>query len=329
MIPIAITSNQPSNFIKISYSVTDICNFKCRYCFPGSNSGKYKWPANVSQVVDNFSHLFDYYKRNGKTQIELQLLGGEPTLWPEVDQFLSRLKEQHEFRSSIQSNGSRTLRWWQEKNYIFDKVNLSAHYKEINLQHFTEVADLLYRNGVYVDVSVCMDPYEWNKCIDMIEYFKNSKYKWYIGTQKIEEADGANLYSPEQILFLSNSIKRYPNLWYAFKMRNHFHINRSKIKFNDGTTQTVRHNQVALNDWNHFFGWNCNIGKESLYINPKGIMEGSCSNRLYGLDAKYNIYDADFISKFNPELKSAVCEHKTCICAPETRISKSIKIFNA
>jgi MoaA/NifB/PqqE/SkfB family radical SAM enzyme len=325
MIPIAVVSNQPSNFVKISYSPTDVCNYKCRYCFPGSNAGRYSWPKDLKLVVDNFSHLFDQYIKSGKDQIELQILGGEPTLWPELDKFISQLKDRYNFIASVQSNGSRTIRWWQENAQVFDKVNLSAHYKQIDLPHFTLVADTLYDTGVYVDVSVCMDPFAWDECASMIDYFKsNSRRKWYIGTQKIEEADGANLYTPEQLEFLSNSIKRYPSIWYAFNQRKNFNINRSVVQFDNGKSKKVKHNQVQLNDWNHFYGWKCNVGIDMFYINPTGELSGSCGQSLYGLDTKFNIYDQDFKTTFNPKIQPTICKLQGCYCTPETLLTKTL-----
>lgn len=327
MKPIAIQSNQPKNFVKIGYSPTDVCNYKCRYCFPGSNDGLYRWPSNYKLIVDNFKHLFDFYKKNGKDRIELQILGGEPTLWPELSNFIDELKSTHDFVATIQSNGSRTLRWWEENGSAFNRVNLTAHYKEIDLKHFTEVADTLYDIGVYVDVSVCMDPLAWEQCLNMISYFKNnSKRKWYIGTQKIEEVGGVNLYTDEQLEYLSNSIKRYPAIFYAFAMRKNFNINRSKIIFDDKSTKTVKHNQVQINNWNNFYGWDCNVGIDMLYINPIGQMSGSCGHSIYGMDTKFNIYDQDFVETFNPELKTTKCKYLGCYCTPETLMTKSKQV---
>jgi organic radical activating enzyme len=325
MKPIAIQSNHPNNFVKIGYSPTDVCNYKCRYCFPGSNAGLHRWPTDYNQIVDNFSHLFEFYKSNGKDKIELQILGGEPTLWPELANFIKDLKSRHSFIATVQTNGSRTIRWWQEQTGSFDRVNLSAHHKEIDLAHFTLVADSLYTAGVYVDVSVCMDPLAWNQCISMIDYFKtHSKNKWYIGTQKIEEANGENLYTVEQLEFLSKSIKRYPNIFYAFAMRNNFNINRSQIIFDNGKRKTIKHNQVQINNWNHFYNWNCNVGVDMLYINPIGDLSGSCGNSVYGVSDKFNIYDNNFTTNFNPELKPTRCKLLGCYCTPETLMTKSV-----
>ena len=220
------------------------------------------------------------------------------------------------------------MRWWQQYATTFDRVILSAHYKEINLKHFTSVADALYESKVYVDVTVCMDPLAWDQCLDMVSYLKEySKHKWYIGTQKIEEVGGVNLYTPEQLSYLSNSIKRYPALWYAFSMRKNFNINRSKIMFDDGSSKKVKHNQVQLNNWNKFYGWQCNIGIDMLLIDPTGQMAGSCGQNLYGLEDKFNIYNDNFITEFNPILKPANCKSLGCYCTPETLVTKSINFI--
>jgi len=143
-----------------------------------------------------------------------------------------------------------------------------------------------------------------------------------VGTQKLEGVIGTD-YTSGQLEYLSHSTKRDPSFFYAFRMRKNFSINRSKVIFDDGSTQTVKHNQVQINNWNEFYNWDCHVGLEMFYINPNGKMTGSCGSNLYGLDYTYNIYDTDFAEKFNPELKTTQCPYLGCYCTPETRMTKS------
>ena len=76
-IPIKIVSTQESNLLQIRFFPTDICNFNCSYCFPGSHNEKYRYPKNVDTVIKNFRKLFDLYTTNlGKTRFHLLIAGG-------------------------------------------------------------------------------------------------------------------------------------------------------------------------------------------------------------------------------------------------------------
>lgn len=323
MKPVSIVSNQPASFVRISYAPTDVCNFNCRYCFPESHAGNYRWPQDLNLTILNFKHLVDTYRKNKKTNIELQILGGEPTLWPELGTFIRSLKD-YGVEISLQSNGSRTIRWWEEHASLIDRVYLSAHHADINVEHFINVADTLYSKGVTVDANVCMDPFAWDKCVDLIEKFKSSKHKWFIGTQKIEELDGVNRYTPAQLGFLKDSVKRTPGIVQSIKVLLSNQSRHSVVYFDNGNKQKVKNNDVAINQWNYFYNWKCNIGLESFYIDPRGYIQGSCGEKLYGLDFMFNVNDPDFVKNFNPILTSATCSKVQCLCAPETLITKQI-----
>ncbi len=323
MKPISIVSNQPARFVRISYAPTDVCNFGCRYCFPESHAAKYRWPTNLELTVNNFKHLIAFYLSNGKEEVELQILGGEPTLWPELGAFINAVKTK-QTKISIQSNGSRTLRWWEEHASLIDRVYLSAHHADINVEHFVNVADMLHSKGVTVDVNVCMDPFAWDQCINLIESFKQSKYKWFIGTQKIEELDGRNHYTDNQLEFLKDSVKRTPTILQSIKILLGNKSRNSVVHFDNGTKQTVKNNDVAINKWNHFYNWKCSIGLESFYIDPQGYLQGSCGEKLYGKDFLYNIYDTSFERNFMPDFVPATCTKVQCLCAPETLITKKL-----
>ena len=75
-----------------------------------------------------------------------------------------------------------------------------------------------------------------------------------------------------------------------------------------------------LNKQNDFYGWRCNIGVDSMMIDPAGIITGACRTRLFD---NYNIYDKDFVEKFDPEIKPKICDKtNTCMCQPESLLDK-------
>ena len=58
-IPIKIISTQEPDVLHVRFIPTDICNFNCSYCFPGSgNVNKFRYPKNIDTVIKNFRILF-------------------------------------------------------------------------------------------------------------------------------------------------------------------------------------------------------------------------------------------------------------------------------
>ena len=105
MITQVINSRTPET-LYIQYMIGNLCNYKCAYCFPGSNEGDYPWP-DVDLVIKNLDHLINTYKQQGKTKFEFYILGGEPTIWMDLPVLCKHLKEHHNSVIRISTNGSR------------------------------------------------------------------------------------------------------------------------------------------------------------------------------------------------------------------------------
>ena len=106
---------------------------------------------------------------------------------------------------------------------------------------------------------------------------------------------------------------------YWFDVYNHLKDN-PVVVFEDGSKKRVNRNWIVLNKQNDFYGWRCNIGVDSMMIDPAGIITGACRTRLFD---NYNIYDKDFIEKFDPEIKPKICDKtNTCMCQPESLLDK-------
>ena len=86
-----------------------------------------------------------------------ELIGGEVTTIPDFEEILQRL---YDYKASVTvySNGSRTVRWWEEARNFLQGVVLTYHSLTMDKQHFKEVVD--------VPKGPCNGRY------------KHSRYKW-------------------------------------------------------------------------------------------------------------------------------------------------------
>ena len=318
---IKIDSNVANDFLRIELFLSNMCNFKCWYCYPGSNEGTHHWPK-LESIVENLSYLLDYYKKHaGKKKFLLHIIGGEPTLWKDLGEFVKHFKTTYDCTISISTNGSRTIRWWKEYAEYFDHIMVSCHHEQIDVEHTITVCDLLYDKKVNFTAMVLMDPFAWDKCIGIVEHLKTSKHRWCIDA--LEVLHSTIKYTPEQKEYISSSLKRYPNVfWWLKTTKRYKSIKKTTVYFDNSKSKNVPTNWLTLNKFNHFFGWECNIGVDTFFINKIGHLTGACGQLLYGQDFYYNIFDKDFSEKFKPKIQPVICSKTDCLCQPEVNTSK-------
>lgn len=323
---VEITHNK-LKLLRIQYTLSDICNYKCWYCFPGCNDGSTRWP-NVDVVKVNLTKLINYYLESKIVdKVQLNLLGGEPTLWPDLGELIEYISINTKCTISVQTNASRTLRWWEKYGQYFDHVGMSIHHEKVNVDHISNVASILVSKKVSVLAVVLMDHTVWDKCIGLVDELKKTETKFMILAKPIH-INGVTSYTDEQKKYLNKSLKRIPSLKLLWQNRILYkEIMRYNAIFDDGSKVKVdSEHYFILNNLNKFKGWECNLGINFLAISKKGEVTGTCFQHLYGKKDFYNINDNDFVEKFNPVIKPVICEKSLCLCAGETSLPKRMII---
>jgi organic radical activating enzyme len=326
---IRIINTQEPNVLDIRFWPTDICNFDCSYCFPNSKDAIYRYPKNIKTVIKNFRLLFDFYKEKfSKDEFRVNLVGGgEPTLWPHFKEFCEGIKETHKIRLQVTTNGSRTLRWWEENYQLLDKVVLSTHHEFCNIEHQKRVADFIFSKDIIVDALVLMDHMHWDKCVNIVESFKQSKYPWIVEVKAIVDSPGrdVNSYTSEQLEYMKNSFKRLPDSDWVIKKIDLLNPFKSVALFDDGSAKAFKPDEYISSKKNGFYNWKCDVAKENLVITYDGSVSGSCQERIFknsNLNMFSETFEVDFL-KAQVELDTITCSSLLCGCTPDTHISKS------
>lgn len=317
-----VINNYTDNFIRIEYMLGNVCNYRCSYCFPGSNEGTHQWP-DIELVKTNLGHLLDHYKANGKNKFQFYMVGGEPTIWKDLPELAAFLKSRYNAIINLSTNASRTLHWWQKNTKHYDYVEISVHHEYADVDHIINVADMLYDADTNVVANVLMDPDYFERGEMLIRRLQNSKRQWPV-IAKIVKFNGATRYNEQQTTFFDQQTKRaYDREWYQ-------RVNKDPVvgrivwvvDENNVKTQLANNSWFTLNDQNHFQGWQCDLGKEFIEISKEGIISGNCRQYIYGLDYHFNIYDNDFVEKFQPNIVPTTCRKETCDCTSEIVIKK-------
>lgn len=319
---VEIKNNSPKNRLRIEYMLGNFCNYKCKYCFPGSNEGDQHWP-DIAVVKKNLSHLLNQYKKIGKSEFLFYLIGGEPTVWKELPEFCKYFKENYSSIIHISTNGSRSFNWWKENFIHFDQIDISVHHEYAKIEHIKNISDLIYENEVYVNCDVMFDYGYFDKCKQIVEDLKTSKHSWPIISKPIL-LNGKTFYNEEETKYLEDGLKRIPDLVWYHKVNK---IDRTTVdvSFKDKSQKTIYgDNWFVLNNLNNFFKWECNIGVDFIKILPNGIIKSNCQQRLYNLDKDFNLYNPVFKDEFNPKIERTICQQSICRCSSEIVINKRL-----
>jgi organic radical activating enzyme len=316
---IEVKQNWPDDSMRIDLTLGNVCNYSCWYCWPGCHEGTNKWPE-FTLFVTNLSHLLDHYLKNtNKKKFEFHIMGGEITHWPKFFDLIEFLKERYNCIFILTTNASKKIEWWEKTTPYLDYVYISSHHQFCDAYHIRQVADLLYKRNTMVNVIVLMDPFEWNKCMDHVEIYKKSKYKWSIRYLEIIH-DTVN-YTQEQKKVLSTLRARKPNLWWFLK-NNKSHRSNVKVVDTNNKVHKVSDEKIILERMNNFKGWECSVGVNWIAVTTNGTVSAICSNGLYANNEKFNIFETDFINKFNPKIQPTTCKMDACWCMFEANMPK-------
>jgi len=318
---ISVHNNWKDEVLNIDLNLGNYCNYKCWYCWPGSNSGTHKFP-DLEVIKKNINHLINYYKEHANKKVfDIHFCGGEPSHWPRLIEFIKFLKEEHNCLISMTSNGSKKIEWWAEAAPYFDRINLSCHHQYVEIEKYRDLCDYLYEQNVVVSVSVMMDPHAWDKCLLLVDQLKKSRRRWTI--RYVEIIDPSVSYTDEQKSYIAKHRARKVNLFFFFKNNKYY---RSKVRVIDdkGKSHKFSDARILLERLNNFYGWECTVGVNWINIDMSGRISGTCGQRLYGKIEHFNLYDAAFTEQFNPLIIPSVCEQRSCVCSIETVMPKRL-----
>lgn len=334
--PIRIINTDFDDYLNVSYAFTNTCNYNCNYCYPPSKEGTHRFP-DYDILVKNLDHMLDIYKTHfNKKNIRINLLGGEPTLWPKLGEFAQHCHTRHNCRVTMNTNGSRTLRWWKEYAQYFDDIQISVHHEFVDVSHVINVLDEIYSTGnVMTAAQVLMDPLHWNKCMSIMNQLLKHDTPWLVKARVVMDIDDKNIrpeYTKEQLKFFENKVKKYPPIEYIQRMKQLNKIEQEEssaiLVFNDGTRKPYNTLEIWKNHWHKFYNWKCNLGVDRIVIQANGDITGSCTARyVFNSNTVYNILDNDFTSKFNKDtIKPTICREIYCSgCSSDIRLNKHVQ----
>jgi MoaA/NifB/PqqE/SkfB family radical SAM enzyme len=257
---------QPTNedWFVVNWCLGNTCNYACSYCPSSLHDGSKRWPD--PQVIKNFiAKVKDHYFHKN---IYFEFTGGEVTMYKhfaEICQFCSDLG----VKVGLISNGSRTIRYWEENMQYFDHVCLSYHPEFADEEHFLNVVKLLHKN-VRTHVNVMMSPEKFEQCFELADKVKDLG-DLSIALQPLIVDFGDTLY--EYTDYQKNLMDRQHELitrHIKFTKPLEYYRGAMRKVYEDGTTESSSAHRFINDKTNDWSGWKCYAGVEQLIVDMDG-----------------------------------------------------------
>ena len=294
--------DNPDN-LTIQWNLGNVCNYACSYCPSYLHDNTITWP-DLETIIDVLQKIKSKFYNK---KITVELLGGEITLYKHFISLMKFLKEES-FNSNILSNGSRSIRFWQEVVPYLDNIGLSYHPEYAISNNFINTIQLLTNNGVNPYIKIAMVK---NKFWELVDFQKKL-------------LDLFPHIRAEMVLLIDKQHQHSYNGYYYNYSKDEFDylvehedvIGHLVAEYDNGTSENLTLNQVRNLNLNNFKGFECGSKLSLITIDHKGNVSTSlCRQR-----PRISIYKID--TELDSLLKPVICEMNKCINHSDLRILK-------
>ena len=300
-----------NDWFVVNWCLGNTCNYKCSYCPSSLHDGSNRWPS-LDSVKNFIVNVRDHYRDKN---IYFEFTGGEVTLnkdFIEICQFCTDLR----IKVGMISNGSRTLRYWEENKQYFDHVCLSFHPEFAEEKHFIDVVKILHQD-VRTHVNIMMSPEKFDHCYAIANKIKNLG-NISMALQPLIHDFGDTLYDYND--FQKKIFdKQHELITKHIKFTKTFDYYRGAMRTvdSDGNTQVTSAHRFINDKTNDWSGWKCYAGVEQLIVDMDGtIHRGWCKVG----DTIGNISDTELILPTQP----VICTKTMCHCNFDIMSTKEI-----
>jgi MoaA/NifB/PqqE/SkfB family radical SAM enzyme len=264
----------PSYFV-VDWMLHDRCTYDCSYCPPANKSGSDSW-LNLSTITEFCEKLEGHVQRvNPASKIHCWFTGGEPTVWKDFSKLVDILLARG-WHLSVNSNGSRSTRWWEENARKFSRITLSYHTEGVTDDEFIEKVKICERH-TRTSVNVMLNPNDvwFRKALRFSQRLKEEtinadivhhQIQYNFGLQEIKVAP----YTDEHLSIIPTLKDRW------LKGKDTVDDNYV-LQLADGTVKRCNGIELINNKQANFWGWKCSVGLDSVFIDARGdISRGTC-----------------------------------------------------
>lgn len=295
-------SNNAPDYKILTWVLGNVCNYSCSYCPEDLHAGNFRYPS-LETAID----VFTKFRGDKNQKVYYEIVGGEPTIWPKLQDYIDTISDENTF-IEVNSNASRTKRYWDNFKSKVDFFYLSFHPEFADEDKFVETIESLHER-YRTHVTILLVPGLWNKCKRFFDriFFERTDLKINVTFTLVRPNFNGE---PEP---------------YTDEMQEYFNMKKKNRAL--PLTKNVPHTLVykgnpinwrrfQLKKYNNFKGMFCNAPKERLYIHVDGnIYHAACMER----GSIGNIYEGNYdLSIVEPIL----CSKVKCGCKFDALPSK-------
>lgn len=302
------------NRFTIDWTLNSLCTYHCSYCPPGLHQG-----VNVIKNKNEDPVIIKNFLSKIKSQVpgrsvHVFINGGEPTISPSLDTILDFCHDSG-WCAYVNTNGSRSMEWWQQYAHKIYKVTISYHPESVVDEEIFEKVKYI-STQTNVGVFTLMFPPYWEKSKRAYETFRSMDRVTIapsrVFKRKELENDISYEYTEEQLEWLKiNSDVIYKDNDFPPPENNAF--GNSYIEANNEISK-LDEVEFANNRKNTFVGWNCNMGLDHILIRPTGDILHSACKQAHVIS---NIFNFESLPT-----TSTVCKTEWCMCTADILIPK-------
>ncbi len=293
--------------VLVDWMLGNACSYACSYCPKELHDGSIRW-QDEADVLRFYDRLVDHYQGDSERKVWLQFTGGEPTMHPRILS-LVEAAARRDFKVSLISNASRTLRFWTRIRPHLDAAILTYHPEFAEFEHFTKVLAMLSESmPVHVNVTMPLDRFD--EVYAEADAIAGAVPSCTISLKPLRIGFRSELfpYKVEQKARLDTRLTRigHPD---AVTPRGILRVTRK-----DGQTLDAHVHDLMLSGANRWKGWLCHAGLESLRVKGDGrVTRAVCS---VGGDLGQISGDVKL-----PDLP-VICDRDVCSCVADILTTK-------
>jgi organic radical activating enzyme len=303
----------PMAYKFVEWKIHNVCNHDCSFCGDRHKDGSDRWFSleKYKEYTDKIVAACD------GQPFWIQITGGEPTLFPGLIELLVYMKGKGAYISLI-SNGTRTLRWWEElkRANTIDHLFVTYHSEQTdNYQHIAEIINLFHDVPISTTCLITHSIESLSKSFAAHIYLSAHTGATILLKAMSVAYDIYSQYSPDQLMKLQKGSIRgtLPNK-IASSVPAQFHINHMlKVTYFPATQKFIDPEAMMKMENNRFAGWECAIGQKNMRIDYDTVYRGVCEVGGYQKLSGAISFATDKI----------ICTSEKCFCGTDMIATKT------
>lgn len=305
-----------TDMITVNIFCNDTCNYRCKYCI---NLKDNHIRTNTSIDFNKVKNFVNWLHKKTNKLINLILLGGEPTLHPDIQNFLSCYANSNFVNIGMFSNFSSNIDFYAKNLTENIDYKLSYHYlNDIRTKQYLTNLKLLVDSCKgnkkllnNINVIIMLVPKNVQKCLDVYDEIVNQYKDINVDLGLIDCCDKTNFKEIQKLLYTDTEIEEYNK-----------RILKPKIK-SDCIITDVENNQFVCNQYDirnnleiEFNKMYCSAGKNFFNVDFIGNIF-PCEN----MPTKLATLDTYQFLKF----RNTICRSTSCMACGSVHMTKLFK----